>query len=63
MVEPQEITKAIKAVIVALGAAGIQISPELTDIILSVVGGVMTLLYAWESWDKHKKRLVTERCK
>jgi len=56
MAEPQEITKAVKAIIMALGVAGIQISPELTDAILSIAGGIMTLLYLWEAWDKRRKR-------
>ena len=60
----QEVTKAIKAVLVIAGLAGVQIAPEYQLAIVEGGAAVYSLLAVTEWWDKRRKRIAgPEECK
>lgn len=58
--EPQEITKIIKAGLIIAGLSGVQISPEHQQVIIE--GGLVlyAVLAAVEAWAKRRNRKNTE---
>lgn len=54
--DPQEITKAVKAVLVIASLSGTEISPEHQTAILQGAAAAYGILLAVESWLKRRRR-------